>query len=67
MNDTITHEDGRGVRRGLQAGFVSGLAAITCCVSPYTHRLMLTTLVATGAATYGGLFWFTKYLGIWFG
>ena len=33
----------------------------------YTYRRMLITLVATGAATYAGLFWFTKYLGIWFG
>ena len=104
-------------------GFVSGLAAITCCVSPvvlvllgvataaeaftlgdtlyyeygwffraagfavaaaaviiylrgrracsirgaYMYRRMLITLIATGAATYAGLFWLTKYLGIWFG
>jgi hypothetical protein len=27
---------------------------------------MLIVLVASGAATYAGLFWFTKYLGIWF-
>ena len=123
MNGTSTQEGGREIRRGLQAGFVSGLAAITCCVSPvvlvllgiataaeavtlgdtlyyeygwffragglavaavavilylrgrracsirgaYTYRRMLLTLVATGAATYAGLFWFTKYLGIWFG
>ena len=123
MDETATREDGREIRRGLQAGFVSGLAAITCCVSPvvlvllgvataaeavtlgdtlyyeygwffragglvlaaaavilylrgrnacsirgaYTCRRMLITLVATGAATYAGLFWFTKYLGIWFG
>ena len=108
---------------GSRWGLVSGLAAITCCVSPvvlvllgvataaeavtlgdtlyydygwlfraaglavaaaavmiflrgrracsirgaYTYRRMLITLVATGAATYAGLFWFTKYLGIWFG
>ncbi len=123
MNETSTQEGGREIRRGLQAGFVSGLAAITCCVSPvvlvllgvataaeavtlgdtlyyeygwffragglavavaavilylrgrracsirgaYTYRRMLLTLVATGAVTYAGLFWFTKYLGIWFG
>ena len=116
-------QDGREIKRGLQVGFVSGLAAITCCVSPvvlvllgvataaeavtlgdtlyyeygwffraggfvlaaaaviiylrgrracsirgaYTYRRTLITLVATGAATYAGLFWFTKYLGIWFG
>ncbi len=28
---------------------------------------MLATLVAAGVVTYAGLFWFTKYLGIWFG
>ena len=123
MDETSTREGGREIKRGLQAGFVSGLAAITCCVSPvvlvlmgvataaeavtlgdtlyyeygwsfraggfavaaaavmlylrgrracsirgaYTYRRMLLTLVATGAATYAGLFWFTKYLGIWFG
>ena len=113
----------RSLKRGLQFGLVSGLAAITCCVSPvvlvllgvataaeavtlgdtlyyeygwyfraagfaiaalavylflrgrgacnvrgaYRYRRMLLVLVASGAATYAGLFWFTKYLGIWFG
>jgi hypothetical protein len=33
----------------------------------YQYRRMLIVLVASGAATYAGLFWFTKYLGIWFG
>ena len=33
----------------------------------YRYRRMLLVLVASGAATYAGLFWFTKYLGIWFG
>ncbi len=28
---------------------------------------MLAVLVAAGVGTYIGLFWFTKYLGIWFG
>ena len=32
----------------------------------YQYRRMLIVLVASGAATYAGLFWFTKYLGIWF-
>ena len=31
------------------------------------YRRMLIVLVASGAATYAGLFWLTKYLGIWFG
>ena len=112
----------RSLRRGLLLGLTSGLAAITCCVSPivlvllgvataaeavtlgdtlyydygwyfrgagfgiaalavylflrgrgvcnvrgaYRYRRMLIVLVASGAATYAGLFWFTKYLGIWF-
>ena len=32
----------------------------------YQYRRMLLVLMASGAATYAGLFWFTKYLGIWF-
>ncbi len=112
----------RSLRRGLLLGLASGLAAITCCVSPivlvlfgvataaeavtlgdtlyydygwyfrgagfgiaalavflflrgrgacnvrgaYRYRRMLIVLVASGTATYAGLFWFTKYLGIWF-
>ena len=32
----------------------------------YQYRRMLIVLVASGAATYAALFWFTKYLGIWF-
>ena len=112
----------RSLRRGLLLGLTSGLAAITCCVSPivlvllgvataaeavtlgdtlyydygwyfrgagfciaalavylflrgrgvcnvrgaYRYRRMLIVLVASGAATYAGLFWFTKYLGLWF-
>ena len=30
------------------------------------HKRAATILVLSGAATYAGLFWFTKYLGIWF-
>jgi len=104
-------------------GFVSGLAAITCCVSPvalallgvataaeavtlgdtlyyefgwwfrgagfliavsavYIHlrrrgscslrgvksyKRLIGIMLAVGVVTYVGLFWFTKYLGIWFG
>ena len=113
----------RSLKWGLQFGLISGLAAITCCVSPvvlvllgvataaeavtlgdtlyyeygwyfraagfaiaalavylflrgrgvcnvrgaYQYRRMLLVLVVSGAFTYAGLFWFTKYLGIWFG
>ena len=32
----------------------------------YQYRRMLIVLMTSGAATYAGLFWFTKYLGIWF-
>ena len=31
------------------------------------HWRMLASLVLAGCTTYAGLFWFTKYLGIWFG
>ena len=104
-------------------GLISGLAAITCCVSPVVLALMgIATaaeavtlgdtlyytygwafrgaglliaavamtlylrrqqacslkgarrhwrapaiLVVSGGAVYAGLFWFTKYLGVWFG
>ena len=110
------------VRKGILFGLLSGVTAITCCVSPvvlvligvvtaaeavtlgdtlyYTygwffraagfivaavavylylrgrrscsiagarsHWKMLAVLVLSGAAAYAGLFWFTKYLGIWF-
>ena len=123
MSDHASPEPAnRSLRRGLLLGLTSGLAAITCCVSPvvfvllgvataaeavtlgdtlyydygwyfrgagfgiaalavflflrgrgvcnvrgaYRYRRMLIVLVASGAATYAGLFWFTKYLGIWF-
>ena len=33
----------------------------------YRYRRMLAFLVLSGAAIYASLFWFTKYLGIWFG
>ena len=116
--------DGRvSVRKGAFLGLVSGLVAISCCVSPvvlvllgvataaeavslgntlyYTYgwlfrgvgilvagvavviylrqrgscnlrgvhhyRGMLLTLVLAGGTTYAGMFWLTRYLGIWFG
>jgi hypothetical protein len=111
------------VRPGLLIGLTSGLAAISCCVSPVVlvllgmataaqaislgdtlyyeygwwfrgfgivsaaaavvlylrrrnscniqgakrYRWMLLTLLASGAAAYVGLFWFTKMLAVWFG
>ncbi len=33
----------------------------------YRYRLMLLVLAASGGAAYAGLFWLTKYLGVWFG
>ena len=33
----------------------------------FRYRRMLAVLAASAVATYVGLFWFTKYLGIWFG
>ena len=114
---------GAEVRKGIKYGLLSGLAGITCCVSPvvlvllgiataaeavtlgdtlyygyawffrafglavaaiavvlYLRRRgmctlagarrswrLLAVLVVAGIGTYIGLFWFTKYLGIWFG
>ena len=122
LNHTAPELANRSLRRGLLLGLTSGLAAITCCVSPvvlvllgvataaeavtlgdtlyydygwyfrgagfgiaalavylflrgrgvcnvrgaYRYRRMLIVLVASGTATYAGLFWFTKYLSIWF-
>ena len=122
LDHTAPELANRSLRRGLLLGLTSGLAAITCCVSPivlvllgvataaeavtlgdtlyydygwyfraaglaiaalavylflrgrgvcnlrgaYRYSRMLIVLVASGAATYAGLFWFTKYLGIWF-
>ena len=122
-DDYATEPADRSLNRGILMGLVSGLVAITCCVSPvvlvllgiataaeavtlgdtlyyeygwyfrgagfvvaalavilylrgrgvcnlrgaFRYRFMLAVLVASGAATYAGLFWFTKYLGIWFG
>ena len=121
-DETAPEPASKSLRRGLLLGLASGLAAITCCVSPvvlvligvataaeavtlgdtlyyeygwyfraagfliaalavflflrgrgvcnvrgaYQYRRMLMVLVGSGAATYAGLFWFTKYLGIWF-
>ena len=122
-DETAPEPAEKSLRRGILLGLTSGLAAITCCVSPvvlvllgvataaeavtlgdtlyydygwyfraagfgiaalavylflrgrgvcnvggaYQYRRMLIVLVVSGAATYAGLFWFTKYLGIWFG
>lgn len=111
------------VKRGVLYGLISGLAAITCCVSPvvlallgvasaaeavslgdtlyygygwwfrgaglliaisavymhlrrrgscslrgaYSYRRLIAVMLAAGLITYAGLFWLTKYLGIWFG
>lgn len=33
----------------------------------YRYRRMIAVLAISGVATYAALFWFTKYLGIWFG
>ena len=33
----------------------------------YHYRRMLLTMVLSGGAMYAGMFWLTKYLGIWFG
>ena len=33
----------------------------------YEYRRMLLILAISGGATYGAMFWITRYLGIWFG
>ena len=73
LGDTLYYEYGWYFR---SAGFVVAALAVVlflrgrnaCTVrGAYHYRRMLMVLVASGAATYAGLFWFTKYLGIWFG
>ena len=124
-NDSSAVGPGKSqLKSGLLVGLVSGLAAISCCVSPvvmvligvataaeavtlgdtlyYTYGWgfraaglvvaaaavafylrrdtscrnvravprywrLLTALLLSGGATYAGLFWLTRYLGIWFG
>ena len=51
-HETSTDEGGREIRRGLQAGFASGLAAITCCVSPVV-LVLLGVATAAEAVTLG--------------
>ena len=73
LGDTLYYEYGWYFRA---AGFAIAALAVylflrgrgACNVrGAYRYRRMLLVLVASGAATYAGLFWFTKYLGIWFG
>ena len=73
LGDTLYYEYGWFFRT---AGLIVAVAAVIlflrgrnqCSIrGAYTYRWMLAILVASGAATYAGLFWFTKYLGIWFG
>ena len=52
MEETSASEDGREIRRGLQVGFLSGLAAITCCVSPVVF-VLLGIATAAEAVTLG--------------
>ncbi len=121
-HDTLTGPE-RQLRAGVLMGVVSGLAGITCCVSPVVlallgiataaeavslgdtlyyeygwyfrgaglavaaiavvlylrrrgacsidgavrYRRTLFVLGLSAVLTYAGLFWFTKYLGVWFG
>ena len=73
LGDTLYYEYGWYFR-------AAGLAVATLAVvlflrgrgqcnvrGAYRYRRMLIVLVASAVATYAGLFWFTKYLGIWFG
>ncbi len=73
LGDTLYYEYGWYFRT---AGLIVAVIAVVlflrgrnqCSIrGAYNYRWMLVILVASGAATYAGLFWFTKYLGIWFG
>ena len=73
LGDTLYYEYGWFFRT---AGLIVAVIAVVlflrgrkqCSISGVLrYRWMLVILVASGAATYAGLFWFTKYLGIWFG
>ena len=73
LGDTLYYEYGWFFRT---AGLIVAVIAVVlflrgrnqCNIrGALTYRWMLVILVASGAATYAGLFWFTKYLGIWFG
>ena len=73
LGDTLYYEYGWYFR-------AAGLAVATLAVvlflrgrgacnvhGAYRYRRMLIVLVSSAVATYAGLFWSTKYLGIWFG
>ncbi len=74
LGDTLYYTYGWGFRA---AGLVVAAVAVavylkrdTSCrsvgsVSNYWR--LLTALALSGGATYAGLFWLTRYLGIWFG
>ena len=73
LGDTLYYDYGWFFRT---AGLIVAVAAVIlflrgrnqCSIrGAFRYRWMLAILVASGAATYAGLFWFTKYLGIWFG
>ncbi len=73
LGDTLYYEYGWFFRT---AGLIVAVIAVVlflrgrnqCSIrGAYAYRWMLAILVASGAVTYAGLFWFTKYLGIWFG
>ena len=73
LGDTLYYEygwyfraAGLGVATLAVVLFLRGRGA--CSVrGAYRYRRMLIVLMASAVATYAGLFWFTKYLGVWFG
>ncbi|MDA1188872.1 MAG: hypothetical protein O2854_04250 [Chloroflexi bacterium] len=73
LGDTLYYTYGWAFRG---AGLIAAIAAVVlylrgrnaCNINgARTHWRTLLTLVIVGGATYAGLFWLTKYLGIWFG
>ena len=73
LGDTLYYEYGWYFRAaGLAVAVVAVVLHLrgrnSCSVSgARRHWRTLAILVVTAGLTYAGLFWFTKYLGIWFG
>ncbi len=73
LGDTLYYEYGWYFRgAGLLVGAVAVVIYLrnrnSCSIEgALRYRRTLAILPATAVLTYGALFWFTKYLGIWFG
>ena len=73
LGDTLYYEYGWYFRAaGLLVGILAAVIYLrnrgSCSIAgARRHWMTLSILPVTAAATYAALFWFTKYLGIWFG